>query len=173
MAFIKVLIPWYFPWDQIRPAGWWAPAWFAAPRCRLQLRRQTCNMKLFPFCFVRYQFSTSETSELSFLGQVVACIYISHANLPLSSFFFYYFRSANINSTQTLWTNHETGIMQTLDCHKKNFSVPGPTDGVNFIEEDETRLLCPRHLEQLSDHPCTFTNIPEIIIKKIIVHENH
>lgn len=33
------------------------------------------------------------------------------------------------------------------------------TNGINFIEEDDTCLLTPRHLEEFPNHTRTFTNI--------------
>jgi hypothetical protein len=33
------------------------------------------------------------------------------------------------------------------------------TNSVNFIEKDDTGLLAPSHLEQLSDHPGAFSDI--------------
>lgn len=36
---------------------------------------------------------------------------------------------------------------------------PCATNGIDFIEENDASLLAPRHLKQLSDHTCTFTDI--------------
>ena len=36
---------------------------------------------------------------------------------------------------------------------------PSTTDSVDFVEENDARLLTPRHLEELTDHPCTLTDI--------------
>ena len=33
------------------------------------------------------------------------------------------------------------------------------TDSVNLVKEDNARLLAARHLKELSDHPCTLSNI--------------
>ena len=36
---------------------------------------------------------------------------------------------------------------------------PSTTDSVDFVEENDARLLTPRHLEELTDHPRTLTDV--------------
>jgi len=37
---------------------------------------------------------------------------------------------------------------------------PGSSDGVNLVEKDEAGLLGPRHLKELSHHPCALAHVP-------------